>query len=158
MSSSTEMASEPLPSDLSTSTINNTLINVPEPGNTYKIVEVGSKNAITLVRGRLTVMPDAGTRGGWQWECEDEWGWMGFREAVSGKFLAYDGDKFVVESRSCEKVVLRPRAAGGCSLYCLGKRNDIPRPIKISEKEGSTPELVTAESYKDAARWEFYKV
>ncbi|KAI1751058.1 hypothetical protein F4782DRAFT_547903 [Xylaria castorea] len=166
---STKMASESIHntapmafhSNSSTFTIGNTLTSIPEPGQTYKIVEVDSERAITLVGGRLTLVLDAGTRGGWQWDCEEHPdGWIGFRDAVSGRYLGHDnkGGYIAQASKllSWESFVLRPRAAGGHNL-CVKDGHKL-KPMGISENDGSTPKLVDAKSHEEAARWEFYKV
>ncbi|KAI0864737.1 hypothetical protein F4860DRAFT_528447 [Xylaria cubensis] len=148
-------------SNSSTFTIRNLVTSVPEPGNTYKIVEVDSERAISLVRGSLTLVLDTSTRGGWQWDCEEHPnGWIGFREAVSGKFLGHDnkGGYIAQASKldSWESFVLRRRAAGGYNL-CVKYGHKL-KPMGISESDGPTPKLVDAKSSEEAARWEFYKI
>ncbi|KAI8948133.1 hypothetical protein F4801DRAFT_470474 [Xylaria longipes] len=150
-------------SSTSTFTFGNTLTSAPEPGNTYKILEIDSERAITLVGGRLTLVLDAGTRGGWHWECEEHPGgdgWIGFRDAVSGRYLGHDnkGGYIVQASKfdGWESFVLRPRAAGGYNL-CVRYGNKL-KPMGISDNDGSDPKLVDAQSYEKAARWAFYKV
>ncbi|KAI0453908.1 hypothetical protein F5B21DRAFT_477512 [Xylaria acuta] len=166
---STEVASESIHnpvsmsfhSNSSTFTIGNTLTSAPEPGKTYKIVEVDSERAITLVGGRLTLVLDAGTRGGWQWDCEEHPdGWIGFRDAVSGRYLGHDnkGGYIAQASKldSWESFVLRPRAAGGYNL-CVKYGHKL-KPMGILDNDESATKLVDAQSYEEAARWEFYKV
>ncbi|KAI0547796.1 hypothetical protein F4679DRAFT_597457 [Xylaria curta] len=145
----------------STFSLHNVVNSVPEPGNTYKIVEVGSERAIALVRGCLTLVWDAGTRGGWQWDCEENPdGWIGFRDAVSGGYLGHDNKGGYIARAgkldSWESFVLRPRAAGGYNL-CVKFGNKL-KPMGVSESDGPTPKLVDAKSPEEAARWEFYKV
>ncbi|KAI1735111.1 hypothetical protein F4680DRAFT_453202 [Xylaria scruposa] len=145
----------------STFTLGNVVTSVPEPGNTYKIVEVDSERTIALVRGRLTLVSDAGTRGGWQWDCEEHPdGWIGFRDAVSGRYLGHDNKGGYIAQAgkldAWESFVLRPRAAGGYNLYM--KFGHKLKLMGVSENDGPTPKLVDAKSFEEAARWEFYKV
>ncbi|KAI3339313.1 hypothetical protein F4824DRAFT_498580 [Ustulina deusta] len=64
---------------------------VPEPNRMYMIRDMNLGLAIRLVDGRITLVLGAGTRGGWHWHCEEHVdGWIGFRNAVSAKYLGWD--------------------------------------------------------------------
>ncbi|KAI0404122.1 hypothetical protein F4802DRAFT_265218 [Xylaria palmicola] len=142
-------------------TINGGVTSVPENGHTYMIREVDSGRAITLVNGRLTLVLDAGTRGGWHWCCEEHSsGWIGFRDAVSGKYLGHDNKGgYMVRAeklRAWESFVLRPREKGGYNLFV--KDWDTLKPMGVDNIDGQTPRLVNAPSLEKAARWEFVEV
>ncbi|KAI0467317.1 hypothetical protein F4859DRAFT_525962 [Xylaria cf. heliscus] len=144
----------------SMSSIGSPVASVPEPGKTYKIVEIVSERAITLIGGRLVPVLDVGTRGGWQWDCEENPdGWIGFRNAVSGRYLGHDNKGgYIAQANKLdawESFTLRPRTAGGYNL-CV-KHGSKLKPMGISD-DGSESKLVDAQSYEEAARWEFYEV
>jgi hypothetical protein len=125
------------------------------------IREVESGKAITLVNGRLTLVRDAGTRGGWQWHCEEQDdGWLGFRDAVSGKYLGHDNrDGFRVQASkhlSWESFILRPREAGGYNL--LVKDGNRLRAMAVTDADKMSPRLLLASNAKEGARWEFVEV
>ncbi|KAI3319884.1 hypothetical protein HD806DRAFT_508192 [Xylariaceae sp. AK1471] len=156
-----DAAIPPSPMSSSTFTINGGTSSIPEPGGTYMIRDLESGKAITLVNGRLTLVLNAGTRGGWQWHCEEvDDGWVGFRDAVSGKYLGHDNKGgFQVQASklySWESFVLRPREAGGCNLWV--KYGSKLKAMGIADKDEPFPTLIQALSAKEAARWEFVKV
>ncbi|KAI0197021.1 hypothetical protein F4808DRAFT_463799 [Astrocystis sublimbata] len=141
---------------------------LPERGNNYKIVDMESKKAITLVSGNLSLVlnPDAGDDGGWKWRYEEANGWVTFREAVSGCYLAGRSHGFMVKSipEDSNNFVLRPQVAG----YNLGVLCEITiaydsviqvlKPMGISNENGSTPQLVVAKNFEEATKWVFFKV
>ncbi|KAI1426494.1 hypothetical protein F5Y12DRAFT_742403 [Xylaria sp. FL1777] len=142
-------------------TINGGISEVPEPGGLYMIRDLDSGKAITLVEGHVTLVLDAGTRGGWQWKCEElREGWIGFRNVVSGKYLGRDNKgRFVAlfdKFHGWESFVLRPREAGGYNL--LGKDGYVLRAMAIIDAESTSPTLAETRAAKNGARWEFVKV
>ncbi|RYP41596.1 hypothetical protein DL767_000938 [Monosporascus sp. MG133] len=129
----------------------------PEPGGTYMIRDLDSGRAITLVAGRLSLERDAGTNGGWRWHCVERGnGWLGFREAVSGRYLGHDGSGgFRAEAdqfKDWESLVLRPLGGGGYHIMTIHwwtfRRMGIAKGRK----------LVECASRDGAARWEFIEV
>ncbi|RWA09539.1 hypothetical protein EKO27_g5553 [Xylaria grammica] len=133
---------------------------VPEPGGTYMIRDAESGRVMAIVEGRLTLVRDLGTRGGWQWRCEElPDGWIGFWDLVHRKYLGRDKrggfHAYVSKMDSCESFVLRPREAGGYNLRV--KHWYTLRAMAIRE-DGESPKLVEAQSTEEAARWEFVKV
>ncbi|KAI0533611.1 hypothetical protein GGR58DRAFT_100853 [Xylaria digitata] len=133
---------------------------VPEAGGIYLIRDLDPGRAITLDDGRLTLKLDVGTRGGWQWRCEERAdGWIGFRDVIHGKYLGRDnkGGFYVRADKmdSWEWFVLRPREAGGYNLLV----KNWSRLVAMAIVEGGTlPKLVEAGTTQKAARWEFVKV
>ncbi|KAI0799010.1 hypothetical protein GGR55DRAFT_671424 [Xylaria sp. FL0064] len=151
---------EPAASSSSMSFTINGMCEVPEHGCIYMIRDIDSEKAITLVEGRLTLAVATGTRGGWQWICEElEGGWIGFREVVSGRLLGRDNKGgFYAQAtnlKAWESFVLRPREAGGYNLRV--KHWDTLKSMAIVD-DGKTPKLVEAPTAKEAARWEFVRV
>ncbi|KAJ8131418.1 hypothetical protein O1611_g2212 [Lasiodiplodia mahajangana] len=149
------------PESSSTFTMNNAVASAPEPGETYMIRECSSERALTLVDGKPTVLLNEGTRGGWHWKCEEHPnGWIGFRNAVSGRYLGRDDNGgYMVEATKFdhwESFVLRPREVGGYNL-CVRFRDKL-KPMGIVDADGPTPKLVDAKSPDQAARWEFVRV
>lgn len=141
--------------------INGGIGSVPEAGGIYMIRDLDSGKAITMACGLLTIVPDAGTRGGWQWECEEvRDGWIGFRDVVSGRYLGRDNNGgFCAQAsklKGWESFVLRPRQAGGYNL--LVKNWSSLTPISIVGNDMTWPRLVEDQSPDAAARWEFVKV
>ncbi|KAI0426775.1 hypothetical protein F5Y09DRAFT_317978 [Xylaria sp. FL1042] len=139
----------------------NGMCEVPEPGWIYMIRDIDSEKAITLLEGRLTLEFPSGTRGGWQWTCEElPDGWIGFREVVSGRFLGRDNrGGFYAQAtklKAWESFVLRPRELGGYNL-CV-KNWSALTAIAVSNLISLSPKLVEASTADDAARWEFVKV
>ncbi|KAI1276039.1 hypothetical protein F5Y07DRAFT_367927 [Xylaria sp. FL0933] len=138
----------------------NGMCEVPEHGCIYMIRDIDSEKAITLVEGCLTLAVATGTRGGWQWICEElDNGWIGFREVVSGRLLGRDNrGGFYAQAtklKAWESFVLRPREAGGYNLRV--KNWETLRSMVIVD-DGKTPKLVEAPTTKEAARWEFVRV
>jgi len=134
---------------------------VPEPGHMYMIRETITKKAITLVDGCLTVLRDPKPGVGWHWHCEEQnGGWVGFREAVSGKYLGHNNSGgfrvTAAKMKSWEWFVLRPRAAGGYNLY-VTDWSDL-KAMGISDVMEARPKLVIVADVKDAARWEFIRL
>ncbi|KAI1170115.1 hypothetical protein F4777DRAFT_138592 [Nemania sp. FL0916] len=133
---------------------------IPEPNNTYLIREAGSNRCITFVAGKITLEGDAHARGGWQWHCEEHPdGWLGFRDAVSGRYLGHDNrGNYIVHGKKLdlwESFIIRPREKGGFNMYVRwGHRL---RPTGIADVKGQ-PKLTYAASNDDAARWEFVRV
>ncbi|RYP10127.1 hypothetical protein DL764_000837 [Monosporascus ibericus] len=130
---------------------------VPDAGRTYMIRDLDSGKAITLVGGRLSLERDAGTKGGWRWDCvERDDGWLGFREAVSGKYLGRDGrGGFRAEAHqfdSWESLVLRPLREGGYHILAIHWWT--LRRMGIANGGN----LVECASKGGAARWEFVEV
>ncbi|KAI4870248.1 hypothetical protein F4820DRAFT_288678 [Hypoxylon rubiginosum] len=133
----------------------------PEAGGTYMIRDLDSGRALTLEGGQLSLKREAGTNGGWRWECaEDAEGWLGFREAVSYRYLGRDNrggfcaraGKFAAWERFC----LRPLKEGGFQL--MGIQWWTFKRMGIAEGKGDGESLVEVGEAKDAARWEFVEV
>ncbi|KAH6677740.1 hypothetical protein B0J14DRAFT_475006, partial [Halenospora varia] len=62
---------------------------VPWPGSTFIIRSVSSGHVITLLDGQI-VLASPGGRGSIHWACVETKGWLGFRNATSGRFLGHD--------------------------------------------------------------------
>ncbi|KAF2664195.1 hypothetical protein BT63DRAFT_103099 [Microthyrium microscopicum] len=62
---------------------------VPWPGSSFIIRSASSGNVITLLDGQI-VLDRPGSRGSFHWACVETKGWIGFRNAVSGRFLGHD--------------------------------------------------------------------
>lgn len=102
------------------------------------IRDIDSGRALTLKAGRLTLKREAGTNGGWRWECvEDADGWLGFREVVSYRYLGRDNKGgFYAEAakfHAWERFCLRPLKAGG--YYLMAVRWQTCRRMGIMKKE-----------------------
>ncbi|KAI0376048.1 hypothetical protein F5Y04DRAFT_226064 [Hypomontagnella monticulosa] len=130
----------------------------PEAKGTYMIRHIDSGRALTLEGGRLTLKQDAGTNGGWRWECvENDDGWLGFREAVSHRYLGRNNKGgFYAEASKFdrwENFCLRPVKSGGYHLMGISwwtfRRMGI---VRDSEK------LIEVSNASEAARWEFIEV
>ncbi|KAI0419885.1 hypothetical protein F5X98DRAFT_334190 [Xylaria grammica] len=142
---------------------------VPEPGRTYMIRDLDSERVLTVADGclTLTLAPDVGSTGGWQWHCEEHTsGWLGFRNAVSGKYIGHNnrGAGYVAKAvrfRSWEYFVLRPRQLGGYNL-CVkwGHELKFVGTNTDENKNGneSMLKLVHAPTSDLATRWEFIRV
>ncbi|KAI1761313.1 hypothetical protein GGR53DRAFT_506130 [Hypoxylon sp. FL1150] len=129
----------------------------PEAGGTYMIRDLDSGQALTLEGGRLTLKQDAGTNGGWRWECvEKHDGWLGFREAVSHRYLGRDnkGGFYANASKFApwETFVLRPLKNGGYNLMAIHWWTF--RRIGIS----SSGKFIEVGTESKAVRWEFIEV
>lgn len=146
----------------STFTVCGGTASVPEPGRTYMIREAESDRAMALVDGELTLVRDPGTRGGWHWRCEEhpKKGWLGFRDAVGGKYLGHDirGGYVAraIKHDSWEWFMLRPREKGGYNLYV--RHWDGFKFVGIADHKHSKPKLVDASGPDTAARWLFIEV
>ncbi|KAJ2989681.1 hypothetical protein NUW58_g3349 [Xylaria curta] len=154
-------ASKPSQRSTSASTIDSSLTSVPEPGRIYMIREKTSGEILTHANGVPTVLLGAGTRGGWQWKCEEHPdGYLGFRDVVSGRYLGRGNKEvYVVEAKKLdarESFVLRPRDPEGYNL--CAKDGHKLKPMGITARSGIETRLIDALNYKEAARWVFIKV
>ncbi|KAI0867645.1 hypothetical protein GGS24DRAFT_267648 [Hypoxylon argillaceum] len=145
----------------STFTMSNAVASVPEAGGTYMIRELGSDRVLTILNGNLTVQLNDGTGGGWHWHCEEnEIGFIGFRNAVSGRYLGHNNKGgYIARSkkmRTKELFLLRPRNQGGYNL-CIAPWVRL-KPMGIADEDGPTPKLVHASSYDKAVHWAFVSV
>ncbi|KAI1117977.1 hypothetical protein F5Y14DRAFT_464007 [Nemania sp. NC0429] len=139
---------------------NDTIACVPVPHETYMIRNADTGGAITMEDGLLTLKMPVGTRGGWHWHCvERAGGWLGFREAVSGKHLGRDGKGgFQAQFNhfdDWESFCLRPLGEGRYHLLVLRKEKTCYlRRIGVADAS----KLVEVEAAAKATRWEFVKV
>lgn len=138
-----------------------TVDSVPEHDGIYMIRHIDSGKAITAVDGQLTLVRDPGTRGGWQWKCEElHDGWVGFRDVAFHKYLGRDNKGgFRAEAnkmKDWESFVLRPREAGGYNL--LAKYWSMLKGMAVADSDGTSPKLVEVPTAQEAARWEFVSV
>ena len=129
---------------------------VPWPGSTYIIRSVSCGKVITLVDGHVA-LTQPGSSGSIYWVCVETKGWLGFRNAVSGKFLGHD-----IRGRLCctaeqqkgwENFCCRTRPEGGCVLLMTHWE----RLWHV----GLTPERGLAkvgDGASDGITWEFVKV
>ncbi|KAI0446721.1 hypothetical protein F4803DRAFT_502128 [Xylaria telfairii] len=125
------------------------------------IRDLDSGKAIAMVQGLLTMILDVGTRGGWQWKCEEvREGWTGFCNVVSGKYLGRDNKGgFCAQAsklKDRESFVLCPQQAGGYNLF-VNNWSSLT-PISIFGRDIRLPSLIEDQSPDAAARWEFVKV
>ncbi|KAI1826359.1 hypothetical protein F4861DRAFT_546287 [Xylaria intraflava] len=133
---------------------------IPEPGGTYMIRHMDSGKALRLINGSLTLSLIKDTGGGWHWHCEElPNGWIGFREAVSGKYLGHDNNggyrATAGKMGRWESFVLRPRDRGGINLWVSHWYGLKAVAIAEPEKSGR---LVDAAGSAEAARWVFIRV
>ncbi|KAI1193111.1 hypothetical protein F5X97DRAFT_339373 [Nemania serpens] len=141
-----------------------TIASVPVPKETYMIRNIDTGRAITVEEGHLTLKLPGGTRGGWHWHCvERDGGWLGFREAVSGKYLGRDGmGGFQVKFNhfvDWESFCLRPLEEGGYHLLVLEESNNRYSSSYLHRMGISDDgELVMVNTAAEATRWEFVKV
>lgn len=137
------------------------MASVPEPNHVYMIREVNLDQALTVLDGELTLTSHTDTRGGWQWRCEEHPnGWMGFRDAVSGRYLGHDNrGGYIVQAKKFldwESFVIRHRKNGGYNL-CVKYGHKL-KPVGIAGGDGSEAKLVDASGSAEAALWVFIEV
>lgn len=137
------------------------MASIPEPGHVYMIREANLDKALTVLNGELTLMSHTDTRGGWQWHCEQNAnGWMGFRDAVSGRYLGHDNrGGYVVQAKRLsdwESFVIRHRKGGGYNL-CVKYGHKL-KPMGTAVGDGTGMKLVDAPSPAEAAVWAFIEV
>ncbi|KAI1810318.1 hypothetical protein GGS20DRAFT_568180 [Poronia punctata] len=129
---------------------------VPEHHKMYMIRDISTKMAITLEWGKITLVTKPGHAGGWQWCCESNKGWLGFREVVSGKFMGRDKDDCLATNpwmSQYDSFVLRACEAGGYNLYI--KKGDGFVAVTRDTK-GSL--FLSSDFTVDFTRWEFIRV
>ncbi|KAI1492981.1 hypothetical protein F5X96DRAFT_293740 [Biscogniauxia mediterranea] len=134
----------------------------PEAPHAYMIRDLATGKALALRDGRLTLTHEAGESGGcgWCWRCterDDDGGWLGFRESVSGRYLGRDGAGGMcaraTRHRAWEALLLRPLRDGGyhiltCDWWKL-------RRVALAP-DGEA--LVESRDKREAVRWEFIEV
>ena len=94
----------------------------PEPGTTYTIRSVSCGKVITLLEGKIE-LTEPNEFGCSHWACEDNDGWIGFRNRVSGGFLGNDTSGRVcctskVHGKT-ERLCTRMTPNEGCILLML---------------------------------------
>ncbi|KAI1183067.1 hypothetical protein F5B17DRAFT_417607 [Nemania serpens] len=140
---------------------NDNIESVPAPHKAYMIRNRDTGGAITMEEGLLTLKPPAGTRGGWHWHCvERAGGWLGFREAVLGKYLGRD-DKGGFQAKfkhfiEWESFCLRPLEEGGYHMLVLRVVDNSPCLRRVGVSDGG--KLVEVKDAAEAARWDFVQV
>ncbi|EQL01546.1 hypothetical protein G6O67_007019 [Ophiocordyceps sinensis] len=98
---------------------------VPWPGHTFMIVEKNSKRAITLpdTSGRVCLQDTHeghDTNARQQWHCVRRYGWFGFLNPQSGKYLGHNDHNGIVaraDKQGCwENLMPRKHPDGGYEL------------------------------------------
>jgi hypothetical protein len=64
----------------------------PWAGESFVIREKDTHLTIALVRGKLLACQGVNGYCGYQWDCVEKNGWLGFRNSVSGTYLGRDDD------------------------------------------------------------------
>ncbi|KAK4159578.1 hypothetical protein QBC43DRAFT_326923 [Cladorrhinum sp. PSN259] len=96
---------------------------IPSPGKSFMITDMGFKHALALMNGELHRIPLLGIKihannACWSWECVEKNGWLNFRNAVSGTYLGYVGNSLVGGmSLSFQKLCVVQEGDG--KGYCL---------------------------------------
>lgn len=92
---------------------------VPFPNSIFIIRSIPSRDVITLLDGRIHLLPPGGP-GSIHWVCKETKGWLGFKNTVSGKFLGHDDNGILrcsaKQHRRWEYFCVRMRPEGGCVL------------------------------------------
>ena len=129
-----------------------TTSNVPWPGSTFIIRRALSED--TIMQVVLTGLDGWGSN---YWACEQNKGWLGFRNPVSGKLLGHDGKGRLCCSadrhRDYEKFCVRQNPEGGYTLL-MTHSSDLWRVGTaldggLAKIEDSSPNEII---------WEFVKV
>ncbi|OAP64940.1 hypothetical protein AYL99_00912 [Fonsecaea erecta] len=153
----------------------------PWPGSLYMIQSSWGK-ILTLHGGEVILSePDdrgiGAVGGSVHWACEENKGWLGFRNVASGKYLGYDGKgnrhgRLVCVSphhRGWENFVVRPRPDGGYLLFTthydqlwrVGTRL-VEKQQQVQGKERGAEAILAKIDGEDALGeeivWEFIKV
>ncbi|KAI0975267.1 hypothetical protein F4678DRAFT_484945 [Xylaria arbuscula] len=132
----------------------------PKADGLYMIRDLDSGKVITLVDGRLTLVQDASTTGGWYWRCKERDGLFGFRDAISDNYIGHNHqgglDAQARLMRSSESFMIRGRKNGGYRLMVMN--GTLLRPIAIVNEAGELPRLIESPSPDEDAWWEFVKV
>ncbi|KAI1117003.1 hypothetical protein F5Y14DRAFT_14074 [Nemania sp. NC0429] len=63
----------------------------PTPGRTYLIRHRDLDKTMNVKDGRLSLQYNSDPQAGCYWDCVETWGWLGFRETVSGNHLGRNG-------------------------------------------------------------------
>ncbi|KAF2135323.1 uncharacterized protein K452DRAFT_293316 [Aplosporella prunicola CBS 121167] len=134
----------------------------PLPGHTYMIRSLASGEVITLKDGNIVLAQPDGRAS--HWVCEDEGGWLGFRNGVSGRFLGRDGDWnlscFATWHKEWEMFRVCARTPRGSVLFIQSWYwfKLILRPVGM-KVENETRKLAMIENGEpDEALWEFVEV
>ncbi|KAK0615166.1 hypothetical protein B0T17DRAFT_541244 [Bombardia bombarda] len=138
----------------------------PWPGDTVIIVVKspnGQAQALTLADGVLELRNDEPLEhqlGSWHWICVETGGWLGFRNAVSGKYLgrvkSHAIQAQVGHHQSWEYICPRRHPNGGY-LLLMPDGND--RMLKIAVHQGKgTCQSILHVTYDGETTWEFIKV
>lgn len=126
---------------------------VPWPGETLIIREKDTQLILTLLGGHLKLCPTAAARGGFEWDCTEQNGWLGFRNTISGQHISFDRDYgFTAVSYtllSSNKFNARRHPEGGYIL--MAKDCEILRQMSLS------PEKSLSWREKNETRWEFVR-
>lgn len=136
------------------------MASIPEPNHVYMMREVRLDKVLTVSEGELALKEHADTRGGWQWHCEElPNGWMGFRDAVSGRYLGHDNrGGYIVQAKKLldwESFVIRHRKGGGYNLFV--KYGHKLKPMGLAVRDGKW-KLVDAPTPEKIGMWAFIEV
>lgn len=125
---------------------------VPWPGETLIIRDKDTQLMLTLLGGRLEICPAEGARGGLEWECTEQHGWLGFRNTISGTYIGFDRNcGFTASSydESSGKWIARRHPEGGYLL--MVKDRETFRQMILN------PEHKLIWGAKNETRWEFVR-
>ncbi|MCJ1382647.1 hypothetical protein MMC17_005760 [Xylographa soralifera] len=132
---------------------------VPEPGSTFIIRSVSSRQIITLLKGQVVLAPP-GSFGSPHWECVETGGWLGFRNVAAYGLLGRDAQGLLCCSaklhREWEKFHIGSRSDGGYVLLMThwGKL----RPVGIKEEKGEEKLAMIEDGKANVMVWEFVEV
>ncbi|RDL31995.1 uncharacterized protein BP5553_09397 [Venustampulla echinocandica] len=133
---------------------------IPEPGSTFIIRSVWSRNIITLLMGQVVLAPPEDNFGSPHWECIETNGCLGFRNIASGRFLGRNNQWLLCCSvnwhQEHEKFHIRSRPEGGYILLMThwGKL----RPVGMKDEKGEKKLAMVESGNTNGIVWEFVEV
>ncbi|KAF2135442.1 uncharacterized protein K452DRAFT_323054 [Aplosporella prunicola CBS 121167] len=134
----------------------------PRLGQTYMIRSVASGAVITLVGGDIVLALPDGHASHWVCAEADSDGWLGFCNAVSGRFLGRDSSWslscYATRFRGWEKFRVRERPRGGCVLLMTSWRTLRPVGMNVENGKGKSMLAMIENWDADELIWEFVKV
>lgn len=130
---------------------------IPCAESTYLIKHRASGRFLVIKAGKLSLQSSIDGQVGSHWTCVEEYGWLGFQNVVSGRYLSYRPNSRQTFSTAGDfssdgqYFVAKPHTSGGFGLYALWRDKLKKMELKATVSSGD----INAES---ETTWSFVTV